>query len=315
MKVVFLGTPDFAVASLEKIAAAGFHVVGVVTAPDKPSGRGLKMKSSAVAEAAERLQIPVLKPAKLKDPDFIAQLLALQADIQVVVAFRMLPEIVWNMPPLGTWNLHASLLPQYRGAAPINHAIINGETKTGVSTFKLVHEIDRGDIALKQEVEISPDMTAGELHDVLMETGAELLVQTLSAIEKNTIALKHQHPPAGEILKEAPKLSPAFCKFNNKAGCLQAHNLIRGLSPYPGVHASLNDENEIREIKLYRSALTSCEAKNLNPGALIIEGNRIYICMCDGLLEILELQPAGKRKMNVPEFINGLRNRQNLILE
>jgi methionyl-tRNA formyltransferase len=315
MRVVFLGTPDFAVASLEKIAEAGFKLVGVVTAPDKPAGRGLKLKASAVAEAANRLNIPVLKPAKLKDPDFISQLQALQADIQVVVAFRMLPELVWNMPPLGTWNLHASLLPQYRGAAPINHAIINGETITGVSTFKLVHEIDRGALAMKKEVEISPDMTAGQLHDILMITGAGLLADTLKAIENNTVKLIEQQAPAGEALKEAPKLTPAFCSFSNSLTCRQAHNLIRGLSPYPGVHAKLLDGNEIREIKLYLSALSSYYIPNLQPGELSVEGNQLYICMNDGFLEIIELQPAGKRKMQAHEFISGLRNRKNLILE
>ncbi|MEZ5173725.1 MAG: methionyl-tRNA formyltransferase [Bacteroidia bacterium] len=315
MRIVFLGTPEFAVATLEKIVEEGFNVVGVVTAPDKPAGRGLKMKATAVAEAAERLGIPVLKPSRLKDPEFIAALQALQADIQVVVAFRMLPEIVWNMPPLGTWNLHASLLPQYRGAAPINHAIINGETVTGVSTFKLVHEIDRGAVAMQREVPVGENTTAGELHDILMQMGAGLMAETLHAIENGSAVLQEQHPPAGETLKEAPKLNPAFCSFSNALGCKQAHNLIRGLSPYPGVHARLRDENEVKELKLYRSALTSRGAENLPDGTLLIEATHIYICMHDGLLEILELQPAGKRRMQAAEFINGLRNRENLVLE
>ncbi|MEX1188745.1 MAG: methionyl-tRNA formyltransferase [Bacteroidia bacterium] len=315
MRIVFLGTPDFAVATLEELIALGFNVVAVVTAPDRPSGRGLKMKQSAVAESAEKHGIPVLKPEKLKNPEFLHMLKEIKADVQVVVAFRMLPELVWNMPPKGTYNLHASLLPQYRGAAPINHAIIQGEKITGVTTFKLIHEIDKGSIALQKEIPIGIDTTAGELHDEMMVQGAKLMSETLKLLENDTLELKPQASPTSGKLKEAPKLSPEFCRFNKNMFSLELHNFIRGLSPYPGVNATLNEGVEQKQIKLYCSALTNREKGASHKGDLIIEKDHIYICMQDGLVEILELQPAGKRRMLAKEYLNGLKSSADMTLE
>ena len=316
MRIVFLGTPDFAVATLEKLIEKDLNVVAVVTAPDRPSGRGLKLKQSAVADAAQRHNIPVLKPEKLKNPEFLAELEAYKADVQVVVAFRMLPEIVWNMPPLGTYNLHASLLPQYRGAAPINHAIIQGESLTGVTTFKLIHEIDKGSIALQREIPVGENTTAGELHDEMMQVGASLMVETLKQLQKGELRLISQDTSNDAEFKEAPKLNPDFCSFNKNMNCLQLHNFIRGLSPFPGVNATLNENGELKKIKLYLSALSPEAApSDKKTGAILIEKNRLYICMNDGILEILELQPAGKRRMKASEFINGLHSTANMSLE
>jgi len=307
MRIAFLGTPDFAVATLEALVRAKLNVVAVITAPDKPSGRGLKLKQSAVADAADAFGIPTLKPEKLKDPNFLKQLKSYQADIQVVVAFRMLPELVWNMPELGTYNLHGSLLPDYRGAAPINHAIINGETKTGATTFKLVHAIDQGAIALQDEILISENQTAGELHDEMMHIGARLMVKTLHQLENNQLNLVEQHIDRSKPAKEAPKLSPAFCTLNANVPAQKLHNFIRGLSPHPGVSTNFKVDGEMLPFKLYRSALTGRTNENLDIGDVILEDGRLYICSADELLEILELQPAGKRRMSTKEFLNGFK--------
>ncbi len=243
LRIVFMGTPEFAVPSLNKLYEAGYDIAGVITAPDKPAGRGMKLSESAVKKYALEKNLKILQPAKLKDPGFIKELEALKADVQVVVAFRMLPEAVWNMPPLGTINLHGSLLPQYRGAAPINWAIINGEKETGVTTFKLKHEIDTGDILLQQKIKIEEDETAGSLHDKMMDVGADLLLQTINQLEQGTIkevpqnspfTIDHSPPPL------APKIFTEMCEINWNKNVKDIYNFIRGLSPYPAAFTYLN---------------------------------------------------------------------------
>src|SRR5688572_15646981 len=232
-RIIFMGTPEFAVASLDALVQAGCNIIAVITAPDKPAGRGMKLTESAVKKYAVEKQLPVLQPVKLKDPEFLETLKGLQADLQIVVAFRMLPEVVWNMPPLGTINLHGSLLPQYRGAAPINWAVINGEKETGVTTFKLQHEIDTGDILLQQSFPIGDDETAGEVHDKMKDIGARLLVRTVQGIAEGTLQSTPQ--PATEApLKHAPKIYTDTCNINWTKTAQEIHDLIRGLSPFPG---------------------------------------------------------------------------------
>jgi methionyl-tRNA formyltransferase len=315
MRIIFLGTPDFAVPTLEAIIHEGFEVVAVVTAPDRPAGRGLQMRSSPVKECALKHNIPVLQPEKLRDEEFLQQLKSYNSDLQVVVAFRMLPEIVWNMPKLGTWNLHASLLPNYRGAAPINHAVINGETETGLSTFKLVHAIDRGAIALHVVLKIGENETAGELHDRMMGEGSHLMVQTLKQIDEGTIVLKEQDAFNLQVIKEAPKLTSAFCQidFNNTA--TNVHNHIRGLSPFPGAHCILVNGSERIPIKLYRTALSDAVPEISIPGIVHIQDDHIYVCCKDSWLEIMELQLAGKKRMLASDFIKGFRSSGQIRME
>jgi methionyl-tRNA formyltransferase len=316
MRIIFLGTPDFAVPTMEAIIAAGFELIAVVTAPDRPAGRGLQLRSSPVKECALRHSIPVLQPEKLRDPAFIEELRSFNADLQVVVAFRMLPEQVWNMPPLGTWNLHASLLPQYRGAAPINHAVINGELETGLSTFKLVHAIDQGAVALQQTLPIGPNETAGELHDRMMATGAALMTETLNRIDKGTIELKEQSSFQTSIIKEAPKLSTAFCQIQFHRKAQDVHNHIRGLSPFPGAHCTIRFGNDSSGMKLFRTELPHLDRPLAQPGSLFIsDDGHIYVCCSDNWLEILELQQAGKKRMPAKEFLKGFRNIENAHLE
>ncbi|HEY0355361.1 MAG TPA: methionyl-tRNA formyltransferase, partial [Flavisolibacter sp.] len=245
-----MGTPEFAVASLDALVQAGCQVVGVITAPDKPAGRGMKLQESAVKKYAVEKGLKVLQPEKLKNHDFLVELRSLQADVQVVVAFRMLPEVVWNMPPLGTINVHGSLLPQYRGAAPINWAIINGEKETGVTTFRLVHEIDCGHILMQERIPIGENETAGELHDRMKETGAALLVKTIKALADNDL----KEIPQSEIIsaqdvKHAPKIFTETCRIQWSQGINQVHNLVRGLSPFPGAFTIFNGKT----LKIYRS--------------------------------------------------------------
>jgi len=308
MRIIFLGTPDFAVPTLEAIIQAGFEVVAVVTAPDRPAGRGLQMRSSPVKECAIMHNIPVLQPEKLRDEEFIRQLKSFDADLQVVVAFRMLPEIVWNMPKLGTWNLHASLLPNYRGAAPINHAIINGEIETGLSTFKLVHAIDQGAIALHVVLKIGDNETAGDLHDRMMMEGSNLMVQTLKQINERTIVLKEQDAFNLLEIKEAPKLTSTFCQIQFSNSAAKVHNHIRGLSPFPGAHCILVNGTERISIKLYRTELSDFMPAESIPGSVHIQEEHIYVCCKDSWLEILELQLAGKKRMMASDFIKGFRS-------
>jgi methionyl-tRNA formyltransferase len=302
-KIVFLGTPDFAVASLKALVDAGFSVVAVVTAPDRPAGRGLRLAESAVKQFALKAHIPVLQPMKLKDPEFLEQLKSFQADIQVVVAFRMLPEMVWNMPPMGTINLHGSLLPQYRGAAPINRAIMNGETKTGVTSFKLQQEIDTGNILLMEEIPIGADETAGELHDRMKETGALLIVQTVRGLTDGTLQEKPQPSSGTAVLKTAPKIFTADCEINWNLQVLKTYNQIRGLSPFPGAFTVFNDKS----MKILRAKYEH-ENKVLVPGKMETDGKTwLRYSGPDGYIYVEELQLEGKKRMQVAEFLRGYR--------
>jgi len=301
MKIVFMGTPDFAVASLNALVEAGFDVVGVVTAADKPAGRGQKLHESAVKQYAVSKGLKVLQPLKLKDPSFIEELKALNADLQVVVAFRMLPEMVWDMPAKGTINLHASLLPQYRGAAPINHAIINGEKESGVTTFFLKHEIDTGDIIFSESVSISDDETAGDLHDKLMNVGAGLLVKTVTAIGEGNYT--EQPQPQSDELKHAPKIFKEHCLIDWNQSVHKIYNLIRGLSPYPTAFTKLNDKT----LKVFKVEFEEKEP-GISPGSFLSDGKTyLKFVAKDGFIKFTDLQYEGKKRMQVDEFLRGMR--------
>ncbi|HEX7367942.1 MAG TPA: methionyl-tRNA formyltransferase [Pelobium sp.] len=303
MRIVFMGTPDFAVASLKALLDAGENIVGVITAPDKPAGRGQKINESAVKRFAVENDLNVLQPEKLKNPEFLEQLKALNADLQVVVAFRMLPEVVWAMPKYGTINLHASLLPQYRGAAPINWAIINGEKETGVTTFFLTHEIDTGAILFSEKIEITADMTAGDLHDALMETGAGLLTETVSAISKKEFQEKAQSSFDEKDLKHAPKIFKEDCKINWDNSNEQVYNFIRGLSPYPAAFTTFLDKG----LKIYK-AEKGQEKPQINPGEFLSDGKTfLKFASKDGFISVKEIQQEGKKKMLVEDFLRGIR--------
>lgn len=313
MRIVFMGTPDFAVASLEILVKNGYDVVGVVTAPDKPAGRGQQLQQSAVKQFAVAHNLNVLQPTNLKEENFLQQLQNLKADLQIVVAFRMLPEKVWNMPPLGTYNVHASLLPNYRGAAPINWAIINGEKETGVTTFKLKHEIDTGSILLRRKVVIGPDMNAGQLHDELMRVGAELLLESVKKIESRNIELKEQSAllgPGAEP-KHAPKIFKQDCKIDWSRSGEQIHNHIRGLSPYPCAWTELDADGKNISFKIYRATF-SASLHNLKVGTIVCDGKKELKAACaDGFMMIHELQAEGKKKMPVEDFLRGYSFREN----
>ena len=302
IKIIFFGTPDFAVASLSALVSAGLNVIAVVTAPDKPSGRGLQINSTPVKQFAVAHGIPVLQPVKLKSPDFIEELKHLNADLHIVVAFRMLPEIVWNMPPMGTVNVHGSLLPQYRGAAPINWAIINGATETGVTTFKLKHEIDTGNILLKRKVDILPEDTAGTVHDKLMEMGASLLVETVKGLVENTI---HEIPQdaVSEPLIHAPKIFKEDMKIDWNKDAQSIINHIRGLSPYPAAFSSLEGKN----IKIYAAGVESGKPQ-IAPGEYETD-HKSYLRFAakDAWVHILDLQQEGKKRMDIKSFLSGFR--------
>jgi len=303
MRIIFMGTPDFAVASLKALIEAGEEVVAVVTGPDKPAGRGQKLHESAVKKFAVSQNIPVLQPVKLRDPEFLAELKSFNADLQVVVAFRMLPELVWNMPEKGTINVHASLLPNYRGAAPINHAIINGEKKSGVTTFLLQHEIDTGNILFSTEVEILDNDNAGDLHDKLMLAGAELLIRTVNAIKKNDIHPIPQDSIDTENLKHAPKIFKEDCLINWENDSVKIYNLIRGLSPYPTAFTHIDG----KVLKIYESEII-IEKHDLKPGTYISDGkNELKFATKDGFLKLLEIQIEGKKRMSVSDFLRGYR--------
>ncbi|MBW0176491.1 MAG: methionyl-tRNA formyltransferase [Sediminibacterium sp.] len=299
-----MGTPEFAVASLDALVNAGFTIAAVVTAPDKPAGRGMQLQQSAVKKYASEKNLPVLQPEKLKDPGFIAQLKELKADLQIVVAFRMLPEIVWNMPPMGTINLHGSLLPQYRGAAPINWAVINGEKETGVTTFKLKHEIDTGNILLQDRFTIGPDETAGEVHDRMKLIGARLLVQTVEGLQQGILKEKIQDELFTESdIRHAPKIFTETCKINWANTADQVHNLIRGLSPYPGALTTL----EGKVLKIYSSKKEYNIVKD-QPGTMHTDGKTYLRFTCtDGYIYVLNMQLEGKKRMAVEDFLRGYR--------
>lgn len=296
-----MGTPDFAVASLDALINAGHDVAGVVTAADKPAGRGQKIHESAVKTYASAKGLKILQPIKLKDPEFLAELASLKAEVQVVVAFRMLPEVVWNMPPKGTINLHASLLPDYRGAAPINHAIINGETVTGVTTFFLKHEIDTGDVIFAEKVNIAPDESAGELHDKLMKTGAGLLVKTIKAIEDGSY--KEIPQQLREDQKHAPKIFKEFCEIDWNQPIAKIHNHIRGLSPYPAAFTRLQDKN----LKVFKAEIEVAEPQE-EPGMFKTDGKTyLKFAAQDGYLKLTDIQYEGKKRMAIDEFLRGMR--------
>lgn len=298
LKIIYMGTPEFAVAGLKILLENGFHIVAVVTAPDKPSGRGLHLQQSPVKQFAVSNNIPVLQPEKLKNPEFISSLRSYHADLQVVVAFRMLPEIVWNMPPLGTLNLHASLLPDYRGAAPINHAIINGEKITGATTFFLKHEIDTGDIIFSEKINIEENDDAGTLHDKLMDLGADLILKTVTAIEANNYTPVPQSTSSQKI---APKIFKENCMINWNDTTENIRNFIRGLSPYPAAYTIVNNKS----LKIFK-AEKEITSHNETPGKLITD-NKSYIkfAATDGFINVKELQSEGKKRMATPDFLRG----------
>jgi methionyl-tRNA formyltransferase len=303
LRVIFLGTPDFAVTPLKALVDSGVHIVAVVTTPDKPAGRGMQLQESPIKKFAVAHHIPVLQPTKLKAPEFIDELKSYHADLQVVIAFRMLPEIVWNMPRLGTINLHASLLPDYRGAAPINWAIINGETKTGVSTFLLKHEIDTGDLIHQQEVAITPEMTVGELHDVLMKVGADLIVKTVAAVESGNYTPTPQKEPNGKF---APKIFTEHCLINWAQKGTQIINHVRGLSPYPGAFTKINEQI----LKIYHCTFESSQHQEKSGTIQTNSGKNPYIrfAVDDGWIYAIDVQLQGKKRMKTEDLLRGWRN-------
>lgn len=303
LKIVFMGTPDFAVGILDTIYKNDYEIVGVITAPDKPSGRGQKVSTSAVKEYALANNLHLLQPTNLKNEEFLAELKSLEANLQVVVAFRMLPEVVWKMPELGTFNLHASLLPEYRGAAPINWAIINGETKTGVSTFFIDDKIDTGAIILKREISISEKETVGELHDRLMHLGSEAVIDTLSLIENEKATTTIQ--PETTDLKTAYKLNKDNCKIDWKKPGKEIYNLIRGLNPYPAAWTYFVDGENEWNVKLYEVEFT-LEKHTNTIGKIVATKKELHIFTVDGVLNIKSLQMPGKKKMEAKQLLNGL---------
>lgn len=308
MRIIFMGTPEFAVSSLDALVKAGFEIAAVITAPDKPAGRGMKLTESAVKKYAIENHLRLLQPEKLKNPEFIQELRSIQGDVQVVVAFRMLPEMVWNMPPKGTINVHGSLLPKYRGAAPINWAIINGEKETGVTTFKLQHEIDTGNILLQEVIPIAENETAGELHDRMKEIGAALLVKTIKGMEEGTLKDKPQAEfGSGEEIPHAPKIFTETCRIDWQQPVQKIHNLIRGLSPFPGAFTYMDD----KLLKIFKTE-KEVVAYSTNPGEIESDGKTfLKIAGNDGFVKIKELQLEGKKKMGVEDFLRGNKISQN----
>ncbi len=309
LKIVFLGTPDFAVESLRQIVDNGFNVVGVVTMPDKPAGRGHKMYQSPVKLFALEHNLHVMQPVKLKDPEFVEELRSLNADLFVVIAFRMLPEVVWTMPRLGTFNLHASLLPRYRGAAPINWAVINGDTETGVTTFFLKHEIDTGDIIAQEKVAILPTDNVGDVHDRLMELGAKLTIQTINDIIDGKLSPIPQDKLIGDTEPTpAPKIFKETCCIDWTKDATSIHNLVRGLSPYPAAWSTLYDgDKEIGAVKIFETNPVQQTKAIPAPttGTVTVKDSRLIVATGDGDIEILSLQVPGKRRISTSEFLRG----------
>ncbi len=303
LRIVFMGTPEFAVGILDTIIKNNFQVVGVITAADKPAGRGQKIKYSAVKEYALENNLKLLQPTNLKDENFLEELQSLNANLQVVVAFRMLPKVVWEMPKYGTFNLHASLLPNYRGAAPINWAIINGETKTGVTTFFIDDKIDTGAMILSSEIEILSNENAGQLHDKLMELGSRTVIGTLTLIEKGNVTTVIQNE--NKDIKTAYKLNKENCKIDWSQNGKTIHNLIRGLSPYPAAWCFFKDNNEEWNVKLYEVEYIS-EKHSETIGKLICTKKEMKVCVRDGFIKINSLQFPGKKRMTASEFLNGI---------
>ena len=308
MRIVFMGTPEFAVASLDVLVKNNYNIVGVVTVPDKPAGRGQQIQQSAIKKYATEHNLKLLQPEKLKDKNFINELKSLEADLQIVVAFRMLPEIVWHMPKMGTFNLHASLLPKYRGAAPINWAIINGEIESGVTTFKLKHEIDTGNILFQEKVKIEHTTTAGELHDKLMLVGAELILKTVKEIERSFLSGEELNflPQEDSLACHAPKIFKEDCLIDWGKPAIEINNLIRGLSPYPTAYSQLkNSDDDLQLVKIFNSKYELLTPNH--PNGLLLTDNKTYLkVFCeDGLIEITEIQLQGKKKIGIKEFLRG----------
>lgn len=310
LRIVYMGTPDFAVLPLKKIVEAGFNVVGVVTNPDKPAGRGQQLQESAVKKYAQEVGLRILQPERFREGDFLNELASLKADLQLVVAFKMLPEVVWNMPPLGTVNLHASLLPDYRGAAPINWAVMNGEKCSGVTTFLLKHEIDTGNIIFQERVEVGEAMTAGELHDQLMIKGADLLLKTVEAIETKNFPLTDQTGILrGREAVHAPKIFKEDMKINWKNNVEVIYNHIRGLSPFPTAWTELHNNTSgvsvsLKIFKVYKIGQEHCH----RVGEIETDGKKIFnVYVQGGIIQIVELQLSGKKRMNTEDFLRGFR--------
>jgi methionyl-tRNA formyltransferase len=307
LRIVFMGTPEIAVASLDAIRSAGYHIAGVITAPDKPAGRGQKLQVSPVKEYSILHGLNLLQPANLKDPEFLNQLKDLHPHVQVVVAFRMLPEAIWSLPPMGTFNMHASLLPAYRGAAPINWAIINGESRTGVTTFFLDKEIDTGKIILQKETPVYPHDTAGTLHDRLMEMGADIVIETLENIRLQKVTAVDQKDLMVEDgqLKKAPKIFREDCRINWNEPAEKICNRIKGLNPFPGAFTELPSAGELFMMKILEARPLS-EKHTHQPGTLFTDNkNYIKISTSDGFVEVKNLQAAGKKRMKTEEFLRG----------
>lgn len=308
LRIVFLGTPEFAVESLEAILDNGYNVVGVVTMPDKPAGRGHKMYQSPVKLCALSHNIEVLQPVRLKDPEFVDRLRSLNADLFIVIAFRMLPEIVWSMPPLGTFNLHASLLPRYRGAAPINRAVMNGDTETGVTTFFLKHEIDTGDIISQERIAILPTDNVGDVHDRLMHLGAKLTVKTIGDIIAGTLCPVPQDRLIGDTQPTpAPKIFKEDCEIHWTDTAEKIHNQVRGLSPYPAAWSTLiSDDTEQGAMKIFETSILH-DTQTLAPGEIAIEGDSLTVGTATSPIRILSLQAPGKRRVTTAEYLRGAR--------
>ncbi len=308
LRIVFMGTPEFAVASLDALVKAGCNIVGVITAPDKPAGRGMLLQQSAVKKYAVDNNLFVLQPEKLKNPEFLEALRALKADLQIVVAFRMLPEVVWNMPPMGSVNLHGSLLPQYRGAAPINWAVINGEQETGVTTFKLKHEIDTGDILLQESFPISETDNAGMVHDKMKEIGAQVLVKTVKGLAEGRLKERPQSGINGQqstILHHAPKIFTETCEIDFTKTVGEVYNLVRGLSPYPAAFTFLQG----KKLKIFAAEkIIQPQALSLSAGEFETDQKTFLQFACaDGFLRVTDLQLEGKKRMTVEDFLRGYR--------
>ena len=309
LKIVFLGTPEFAVESLDRLVKGGYNIVGVITMPDKPAGRGHKMLHSPVKEYALAHNLHLMQPTNLKDETFLSELRSLEADLFIVIAFRMLPKAVWQMPKLGTFNLHASLLPLYRGAAPINWAVINGDTRTGVTTFFLKHEIDTGDILRQESIDILESDDCGTVHDKLMMLGADLTIDTVEHI----IAGDLEPIPQDKMLKgveptPAPKIFKDTCRINWNDNATNIHNLVRGLSPYPAAWTELCDNGEVvTTLKIFKTKVVSDSCKAVTPGKIIIDNEKMFVDAADGRIRILSLQPQGKKRMDTSDYLRGAR--------
>lgn len=308
LKIVFFGTPDFAVESLSRLVDGGYNVAGVVTMPDKPAGRGHKMLHSPVKQYALAHGLHLMQPVRLKDEVFVDELRSIGADLFIVIAFRMLPEIVWSMPPLGTFNLHASLLPRYRGAAPINRAVMNGDTETGVTTFMLKHEIDTGDILQQEKIEIKPEDNVGDVHDRLMVLGAALTADTVDHIIAGDLKPVPQDSLIGDTEPTpAPKIFAEDMEIHWDRPAAEIHNLVRGLSPYPAARARFATPDGEEPVKIYKTSLTGKKSTG-TPGEIKIDGDRMTVSTLDELIEITELQPAGKKRMTVADYLRGARH-------